>query len=574
VLNTNDPPEWLVVPDEINHIKEEDTFVFDVNATDMDVGDILTYEISSIPITDNITIDPETGVITWTAYTKELGDSEFLRVRIKATDGEEYIFYDFDIYVIPNSPPTVSLISPTDYELVSTLGVELKWEGSDEESDPIFYNVYLSSDFNHSNIFDLLKTTPVVQKTDSTSYFVKDFEVDGIYYWTVVPFDRFSSGSCTDDVFVFLVNTPPTITDIPDHTVTIGRTFEYTVKGNDRNREDSNNLIYSLLTAPEGMTMEPSTGLLNWTPTKEQVGSHIVKVQVSDGKDVNTARFNIEVIEEEIQEKDSRPADEDTSLFPILAVVALVIIVLIVLLITVIILKKRKRSITPDVEYIPVQDKNVLFLAGQSAKPGAISPPSVVIDQVAPVPIKQQTQMEPSQPPDKIPSIPTPTKTQAPQLPPAQNETPTNEPVTEPSTQVIDERAIPAPVSEPVPVILPEPEQIESYEIDSIPEFGLESGSEPVQKDAMEYNIETERVVEETDFDSAPANLRTATVVEPTQDSSVVHEGDTNIWRPDVCGKVAENKELLEQLERLVELKAKGALTEVEFDKKKKELLG
>lgn len=84
----------------------------------------------------------------------------------------------------------------------------------------------------------------------------------------------------------------------------------------------------------------------------------------------------------------------------------------------------------------------------------------------------------------------------------------------------------------------------------------------------------SERVVEDTDFDSSIANLQTATVVKPTEEGIVVHQADTNIWRPDVRGKVAESKEVLEQLEKLVELKDKGALTEEEFEMKKRELLG
>lgn len=81
-------------------------------------------------------------------------------------------------------------------------------------------------------------------------------------------------------------------------------------------------------------------------------------------------------------------------------------------------------------------------------------------------------------------------------------------------------------------------------------------------------------MVEEPDFDSKIANLQTAAVVKPTEEGMVINQADTNIWRPTERGKVAESKEVLEQLEKLVELKAKGVLTEEEFEKKKGELLG
>jgi hypothetical protein len=106
VLNTNDPPGWTVVPDDIT-LNEGDLYVFDVNATDEDIGDDLTYSISSIPLT-NITIDPDSGVITWSAWSDDLDGSEFINVIVTASDGEEYIFSYFDIGLIPNSPPTTN----------------------------------------------------------------------------------------------------------------------------------------------------------------------------------------------------------------------------------------------------------------------------------------------------------------------------------------------------------------------------------------------------------------------------------------------------------------------------------
>jgi len=53
-------------------------------------------------------------------------------------------------------------------------------------------------------------------------------------------------------------------------------------------------LTYSLLTYPEGMTIDTLTGVINWTPTKEQIGEHEVTVNVEDRWRNNTQNFTIE----------------------------------------------------------------------------------------------------------------------------------------------------------------------------------------------------------------------------------------------------------------------------------------
>ncbi len=571
VINVNDPPQRVVLPDETNYVKEYDTFIFDVNATDIDIGDVLSYNINSEPKTD-ITIDPETGIIKWTASIKDLDEYNILKVILSVNDNKDPIFHYFDIIVIPNPQPTVKLVSPTHNELVSTTGVELKWEGYDQKNEPLTYDIYISRD--QSTVSDKLESARVIQNTNVTSYSIQDLDVGRLYYWTVILYDGFSYGNCLDGISIFVVNTPPTLLPIPDQTVTVGTEFMLEVKGSDFNEEDIGKLVYGLNSAPKGMIIDPSTGLLSWMPTEEQVRTHTVEVLVSDGKDVTTTMFAIEVTK--ITPEKEALSDNQSSF---VNYIILIIIVVIILSILLVILKRRKRSLSPDVEYIPPQDKRGIFLPGQTAKPGAISAPSVIIDQVAPASTSQQTQIQPSSVPGQIPSIPTPTIAQQPQLPPALLDTHLPEQdldLPAPEADIMPS-PMPTPISEPIPVTISETEPLEPFlpsELDEVPEVGLENGPEPVQREGVEYDMVAERVVEETDYESATANLRTAAVVEPTRETSVVHEGDTNIWQPDVRGKVAENKEVLEQLKTLAELKSAGVLTDAEFERKKRELLG
>jgi cell division protein FtsN len=577
VLNVNDPPKWVSEPKDTT-LNEGEVFIFDVNATDMDVGDILNYSIGSDPIT-NITIDPATGLIEWSAYAEALDGAEVLKVIVTATDGDEYIFSYFDINVIPNSPPTVSLITPTNNELVSTMGVELKWEGDDKEDNPLVFDIYLSKDPYSVSHKD--SSARIIQGTNSTSYFYEDIEVRGIYYWTVIPYDGFYYGKCLNGNINFVVNTPPSILPIPDQTMTAGTEFELEVKGSDQNEEDRSKLVYGLESAPEGMTINSLTGMLTWTPTEGQVRSHTVVVLASDGKDVTTTIFDIEVKEAKSEVSSS------SSNQSFLNGVIILIVIIIIILILVIIIKKRKKQIIPDVEYIPPHDAKDMLSVGSTGKPGAISGSTVIIDQVAPE--GQQTQMQPASTsastavPGQIPSIASPTATQTPMLPPAAVKTPKPESVSVPEPTVSTEETVPTPMPTPTPIPTPEPVPVPEVEPEplvpaveetaQVTDFGLEGGPTPVQKEGVEHDVVTERVVEEIDTGAATADLKAASVVELAEEEAVVHDADTSIWRPDDSGKVAENKEVLEQLEKLVELKDKGALTEEEFERKKKELL-
>lgn len=47
---------------------------------------------------------------------------------------------------------------------------------------------------------------------------------------------------------------------------------------------DGDPVTWSLITAPAGMTINPTTGQVSWTPAQGQSGSHPVTIRVSDGK--------------------------------------------------------------------------------------------------------------------------------------------------------------------------------------------------------------------------------------------------------------------------------------------------
>ena len=86
-------------------------------------------------------------------------------------------------------------------------------------------------------------------------------------------------------------NTAPFLGSTPPSTAKVEYLYIYKVNANDL---ENDVLTYSLLTYPEGMKIDTVTGVINWTPTKEQIGEHEVTVNVEDRWRNDIQNFTIE----------------------------------------------------------------------------------------------------------------------------------------------------------------------------------------------------------------------------------------------------------------------------------------
>ena len=92
------------------------------------------------------------------------------------------------------------------------------------------------------------------------------------------------------------VNTPPIIESNPAVEVIAGLPYRYDVDAIDTNGDTLN---YELLVAPNGMVVDPETGLISWTTTPDDIANHAVVLQVSDGRGGTALQtFTLAVIEE------------------------------------------------------------------------------------------------------------------------------------------------------------------------------------------------------------------------------------------------------------------------------------
>lgn len=113
-----------------------------------------------------------------------------------------------------------------------------------------------------------------------------------------------SDGECTDEeeieIKVCEVNSKPILSTIGEQTVDENKSMTFTVKALDKDIPE-NTLTFSLADSsagdfPTGASINASTGVLNWLPSKSQVpGTFRVEVIVSDGTGTDEEEFAINV---------------------------------------------------------------------------------------------------------------------------------------------------------------------------------------------------------------------------------------------------------------------------------------
>jgi len=292
VHNTNDVPVWIDLP--IDAIIQTDvTYAFDVNATDIDPNDQLTFDIHSSP-ESSIIIGPGTGVIQWTPKKDAIG---IYNLNLSVTDDKETVYYDYTIEVISvfvNTPPTTTLISPADGLMIEILNPVMEWTIYDPDSDNQMADLYIGI-----NIIDIENLNPITRlgapKTGNSFAIEKPLQRGMTYFWTVIPHDGHDFGVCTSEIWNFSIaeysNSPPDFTSTPELNAEIGIEWTYTPTASD---PDGDQVTISLTSGPEGMTF--TNGVLLWIPRPDQEGQHQVKIEATDGNIIISKEFEITVL--------------------------------------------------------------------------------------------------------------------------------------------------------------------------------------------------------------------------------------------------------------------------------------
>jgi hypothetical protein len=263
VSNTNDAP--TIISTQITAATEDMPYNYDVNATDVDIGDFLTYSLTTFPTA--MVIDGITGMISWTPTNSQVG-TNFVTVKVSDISGDVDL-QSFNIIVVNvNDAPQINsaaVISAT-------------------QDAPYAYDVDATDDDSGDILTYTLTESPLGMTINSSSgkiSWIPSYSQVGDNPVVALVYDE---GGETDSqsftITVANVNDPPVFTSQPVIVATEEMEYFYEVEAND---VDGDTLQYSVLNPPQGMVVDINVGTINWTPTNDQAGEHSIIVKVIDG---------------------------------------------------------------------------------------------------------------------------------------------------------------------------------------------------------------------------------------------------------------------------------------------------
>jgi Putative Ig domain len=255
-------------------------YVYPVQASDAD-GDALTYSLPVAPA--GATIDPQTGRIDW--QPAAVGTYHF---RVQVSDGHGgRDTQDFNVVVdagAGNDDPVISSTPATAARLNRAYNYQVL--ASDPDGDSLSY--YLS-------------TAPLGMTIDSTTGLISwTPTADEVGTQNVTVQVRDWRGGLTTQSFTITVsadsfdNVVPQFTSTPGTTAVAGQVYLYHATAFDA---DGDPIQFDLPVHPEGMAVDPASGVVAWRPTSDEVGVQNVVLRVQDdGGTATVQSYTINVL--------------------------------------------------------------------------------------------------------------------------------------------------------------------------------------------------------------------------------------------------------------------------------------
>ena len=176
-----------------------------------------------------------------------------------------------------NTPPKIvsARILPDPAYTNSDLRVEVK--GEDRDGDFITYT-YQWMKANEGETVD--RGEDLEGETSSTLSHEKFARGDALAV-KITPFDGRSKGLTYRARYIVIANSCPEFVSSPPENLPHQKLYTYPVKATD---PDDDPLTFSLGEgAPEGMTIDPKTGLITWTINPKTAGSYDIIINADDG---------------------------------------------------------------------------------------------------------------------------------------------------------------------------------------------------------------------------------------------------------------------------------------------------
>ncbi|MEH1791306.1 putative Ig domain-containing protein, partial [Nostoc sp.] len=251
--------------------RTQNPYIYNLQATDPD-NDPLTFSLVNAPA--GMTLNQ--GVLVWQPTASQFGNNS---VSVQVSDGQGgTTTQNWTIQVsnqLSNLPPTITSTPST----VTSLGRTYIYKPTAIDSDGDRLTWSLVSDTvppPQGMVIDEQTGTIVWQPTANqigdTTVSVQATDIYGAY--NVQEFTIHVNG----------INSPPKFVSTPITTAGVGQGYSYQALATD---PENDALIFTLGSKPSGMTITKD-GLIQWTPTANQVGKYDIQVIATDNQGAST----------------------------------------------------------------------------------------------------------------------------------------------------------------------------------------------------------------------------------------------------------------------------------------------
>ena len=238
---------------------ENTLYSYQVAATDSE-GNVLTYALIDKPLT--ATIDENSGLINWAPDYSAAGTHAFI---VAVSDASSTTTQSFNVVI--NNTNRAPIVNGQSLSLNEDSSLSITLSASDLDGDvPAFTSVSLPANGAVSGSAPNLVYTPIANFNGSDSF-------------TFTVSDGLATSVATINLTVQAVNDAP---ELMSDAITSGienTAYVYDVNATDA---DGDSITYSLTTAPTGMTINDTTGVVNWLPGYDAAGTHTVQISISD----------------------------------------------------------------------------------------------------------------------------------------------------------------------------------------------------------------------------------------------------------------------------------------------------
>ena len=258
----NFPPEITSIP--LTAAIAGESYIFQVTAVDRN-NDTLFWTLENAP--NGLTIDPETGLINWEPGIDDIGVHD-VTVQVIDTNGAfSQLTYSLRVRAV-NTPPVILTAPPTTGAVGSTYLYQVGAE--DVDQDRLTFSLVSGPEG-----LTIDPNTGLVQWTPGAGQ-------DGTVDVEIAVSD--SLGATVNQAYSIVVadgqpNQLPVITSTPGFFATVNEVYTYQIVAED---PDGDAITYSLLSDQAGLTVDPTTGLLEWTPTAADLGTTLVEIVARD----------------------------------------------------------------------------------------------------------------------------------------------------------------------------------------------------------------------------------------------------------------------------------------------------